>query len=179
MTPACATVLYIKCQLDKMLINRTHNSITYRVTIWDAIPALAAVGMRLIPGPGDKVDWYGSNVQFPAWILLLPQDHGYTLITASAKGTEEHTTEIHEGLPKTERGILKKGISWTRMMCKKVLSNSTDIAISHKRFFQAGPRERGRLQEYLFSRTVERSRKRINELPNLLDTRDPSTVRGI
>ena len=53
-------------------------------------------------------------------------------------------------------------------MCQKVLSNATDLAISKERFSQMTEYERENLQEFLLLRNVAKSRKRRQEVPNVL-----------
>ncbi len=93
------------------------------------------------------------------------------MVTAFPAGTEKYVRAIYEGLSEDRELILKKGNSWTRMICGKIMEHASDIAVSHERFFQTTYRERDRLQEYIFTRNIEKNRKRRRELPNLLNIR--------
>ena len=171
MTHSAMRVLHTKWKMDQMINQGQSNEIVYRVAMWETTPTMAAAGMKFMPGPGDRIEWYGHNSDIPVWIMLLPQSHGQTIITASPAGTEKYTREFHEGIPKGPPQFLQKGNQWTRMICIKLLTHAADIAVSHERFFQTSYHERDRLQEYIFMRNMEDNRTRKRELPNLLNIR--------
>ena len=160
---------YMKLSLDKLLNRKAHDEIEYRVAMWETVPSLAATGMRWVEGPGNGIEWYGENSMLPVWIILLPQEHGQTIITASPRGMEAYSGNIHSGMQKGGRPIVKVDNYWTHLMCQKVLACATDLAISHERFFQTSYDERDILQTYMFGR---RSPDALEQkLPNLLNIR--------
>ena len=159
--------IYMKLSTDKLFNRKAYDEIEYRVAKWETVPTMAATGMRWIEGPGNGVEWYGENSIIPVWLILLPQEHGQTIITASPRGMDAYSGKIHAGIRKGSRSNVKKGNNWTHLICKKVLANATDVAISHDRFFQTSYDERDNLQTYLFERTRPDAQKR--KLPNLLN----------
>lgn len=171
MTHSAVRVLNIKWKMDKMLKEGISSEIAYRTTMWETTPNVAASGIKFLPGPSDRVEWYGGNSDIPVWIMLLPQVHGQTIITAFPAGTEKYTRTFHEGLSEVNGEVLQKGNGWTRMICGKVLFHASDVAVSHERFFQTTPHERDRLQEYICTRNIEDNRKLRRDLPNLLNIR--------
>ena len=171
MTHSAVRITTIKWQMDKMLNNEQYDRIEYRATMWPTTPTMAAVGMARVPGPGNRVDWYGENSYVPVWLALLPQEHGQTIITASPKGAEEYARDIHEGMPQNQVDLVPRGNNWTRLTCHKVLTNATDIAISKERFLQIPEYEQRQLQKFIFLRGLQRSRRRKSDFPNLLNVR--------
>lgn len=171
MTHSAARVLRTKWKMDKMMNESVSSEIVYRTAMWETTPVMAAAGLKYLPGPGDRIEWYGRNSDIPVWIMLLPQSHGQTIITASPAGTEEYTRDFHEGMPKGPPQFVLKGNGWTRMICLKVLTYAGDIAVSHQGFSQTTYHERERLEEYISLRNIEDNRKRRRELPNLLKIR--------
>ena len=171
MTYSAVRMTNIKRQMDKMLNNEVYDKIEYRATMWQTTPTMAAVGMVRVQGPGNRVEWYGENSYIPVWIALFPQEHGQIIITASPKGAEEYTRDIHQGMPRNRVELVKRGNNWTRLVCRKVLTNATDIAVSEERFSQMPEHERRTLQEFIFLRSVEEPRKRKLDFPNLLNIR--------
>ena len=171
LSEAAMRTLYMKWQLDKMLNDEVYDKIEYRVAMWATTPTMAAVGMAWRSGPGDRADWYGENSSIPVWIGLLPQDHGQTIVTASPKGAEKYTRDIHEGIPSNRAERVRRGNNWTGLVCRKVLANATDIAVSNESFSQVSKHERRALRQCLLSRSARQSRKRKRALPNLLSIR--------
>ena len=161
----------VKWRMDRMLNDNAYDKIEIRATMWQTTPTMAAVGMVPVQGPGTRVEWYGENSYIPVWIALLPQEHGQTIITASPRGAEEYTGEIHDGMPRNRVGLVKRGNNWTRLVCRKVLTNATDIAISMERFLQLRESERRQLQKFMFLRNLQGTRKRKLDFPNLLNIR--------
>ena len=171
MSYSALRVLNIKWKMDLMLNGKMPREIVYRTAKWETMPTMAAAGMKFLPGPADRVEWYGENSHIPVWIMLLPQSHGQTMVSAFPAGTEKFVRVMYEGLSEDHDRILKKGNGWTRMICAKIMDHTSDIAVSHERFFQTTYNERDRLQEYIFTRNIEENRKRRRELPNLLNIR--------
>ena len=161
--------MYLKWSADKLLNRKAYDEIEYRVSMWESVPTMAATGMRWVEGAGNGVEWYGEKSIIPVWLILLPQEYGQIIITASPKGMGAYLNNIHEGMRKGNRAIVKKGNNWTRLMCRKVLENAAVVAISHDRFFQTSYAERDNLQTYLFGRTLSDVSKL--KLPNLLNIR--------
>lgn len=160
---------YMKLSVDTLLNGEAYDEIEYRVAMWETAPTMAAAGMRWAEGPGNSIEWYGENSMIPVWLILLPQEHGQTIITASPKGMCDFSDNIHAGIRNGSRSIVKIDNNWTRLMCQKVLTNATDVAISHERFFQISSDERDNLQTYLSGRSLPDALKL--ELPNLLNIR--------
>ena len=171
MTHTAVRTTKIKWQMDKMFKDEEYDKIEYRATMWQTIPTMAAVGMALVPGPGDRVEWYGENSYIPVWLALLPQEHGQTIITASPLGAERYTRDIHEGMPRNRVELVQRGNNWTRLICRKVLTNATDMAISKERFVKMRESERRKLQEFILVRNGQSSRKLNLDIPNLLNVR--------
>ena len=161
--------LYLKWSTDKLLNRKAYDEIEYRVSMWETVPTMAATGMRWVEGPGNGVEWYGENSIIPVWLILLPQEYGQTIITASPKGIGAYLDNIHEGMRKGNRAVVKMDNNWTHLMCRKVLTNAAVVAISHDRFFQTTYAERDNLQTYLSARTLPEMSKL--KLPNLLNIR--------
>ena len=161
----------VKWRMDRMLNDNAYDKIEIRATMWQTTPTMAAVGMVPVQGPGTRVEWYGENSYIPVWIAPLPQEHGQTIITAAPRGAEEYTGEIHDGMPRNRVGLVKRGNYWTRLVCRKVLTNATDIAISMERFLQLRESERRQLQKFMFLRNLQGTRKRKLDFPNLLNIR--------
>ena len=166
MSYSAIRVMHVKRQADKIWKRKAFEELEYRVAMWSCVPAMAATGMTWAEGPGNGVEWFGENSKIPLWLILLPQEHGQTLVTASPKGQDSYSGNIHHGLPKNSRTLAEKGNNWTRMICQKVLANATDLAIGHDRFFQTSNAERDNLQSYLFERNMPNTPRR--KLPNLL-----------
>ena len=171
LTYAAIRTTRIKWQMDKMFNAKDYDKLEYRATMWQTTPTMAAVGMNLAPGPGDRAEWYGENSLIPVWLALLPQEHGQTIITASPKGAEQYIRDIHEGMPRDRVELVRRGNNWTRLTCRKVLTTATDIAISKERFSQLQEPERRKLQEFILLRRGLSSPKRKLDLPNLLNIR--------
>ena len=126
--------------------------------------------MRWLEGPGNDLYWGGENSSIPAWVVVLPQGYGQAVITASIRGMDNFTSKIHEGLPKTNKGLGKRSKFWTRTISNKLLDSAIDIAISTKRFERLDVRERQAVQEYLHARSMYKS-ARSRRLPNLANAR--------
>ena len=169
MTFSAVRICWIKWKMDKMLENEEYSKIEYRASYWKTAPTMAAVGMKLVEGPGTLDAWYGENSLIPVWMALLPQEHGQIIITASPRGTRTYTRIIHEGVSKNREEYVGGEDAWTRLMCRKVLTSATDIAISEERFMQMDAHERNRLQEFLLLRNVVDAHEL--EFPNVLNMR--------
>ena len=169
MTFSAMRVFWIKQQMDRILSDETYHKIEYRATMWPTTPTMAAVGMVLADGPGNLVAWYGENSLIPVWMVLLPQEHGQTIITASPRGTGTYTQDIHEGMPKNRVELARRDDSWARLVCQKVLTNATDVAVSEKRLQQLQDHERSRLQEFILRRNSRDTREL--DFPNILAVR--------
>ena len=169
MTFTAVRICYIKWKMDKMLTNGQYSKIEYRASTWKTTPTMAAVGMTFVDGPGTLNTWYGENSLIPVWMALLPQKHGQTIITASPRGTRPYARRIHEGVSKNREEHVGGDDAWTRLMCRKVLTSATDIAVSEERFAQMDEHEQTNLQEFLLLRNaVDPSDL---EFPNLLNIR--------
>ena len=159
-------VWWIKLALDKMLHSGSHNRLDYRASMWKTRPAMAAVGMMLVDGPGTLNAWYGENSLIPVWVALLPQEHGQTIVTASPRGTAGSTHGIHQGVSR-ERGSLVTGDeNWTKLISDKVLSSASDLAISEESYARLSAGERDTLQTFVANRSQYGARR--PKLPNLL-----------
>ena len=158
---------FVKSQLDKVWRNSASDEIEYRVASWSTTPTMAATGMKLSWDADYSSKPAGPHPIVAEWLVLLPQAHGQTLVTASLAHGYRYTGKIHEGMPANDTSILTKGNSWTRLQFRKVLAIGSDVAISHDRFGQATHAEQVALQRHFFDRTsVERQQRK---LPNLLD----------
>ena len=169
MTFSVVRICQIKWKMDKMLENEEYSKIDYGVSHWKTTPTMAAVGMTLVEGPGTLNAWYGENSLIPVWIALLPQAHGQIIITASPRGTRTYTRVIHEGVSKNREEYVGGEDAWTRLMCRKILTSATDIAISEERFMQMDEHERDKLQKFLLLRNVVDAQE--FEFPNVLNMR--------
>ena len=164
-------ICYVKWQMDRILNSQEYDLLEVRSTMWRAAPTMAAIGMVLREGPGDRVEWYGENSYIPVWLALLPQDHGQTIITASPRGAYKYIPDIHAGMPTNETALVHRGNNWTRLVCGKVLMNATDLAVREGRYLQLSEHERIELQEFIRLRSLHATRGRKRGFPNLLDIR--------
>ena len=149
----------------------TFDKIEYRVAEWDSAPTLAASGMKWLDGPGDGVywdeqNWVSENSSIPAWLIVLPQRHGQTVVTASLKDFESHTAAFHQGMPRFGEPRGKSGANWGRLISRKVLECAVDLAISPERYHRMTASEQTALQDYMRRRSQYQG-KRV-KLPNLL-----------
>ena len=159
-----ARSLNIKTEMDRNLSTRDFGQFEFRATRWKTIPSLAACGMNFheYPNPiNGETEWS------PEWIIILPQDYGQALITATLKGASRIGTDIHQGMPNTDREIQKRGNNWKRMMSQRMLTRAVDIAISPQIYSKFAVAQRRIFEEYVRTRTRENVNHR--KLPNLLD----------
>lgn len=163
---AAMRVWWVKLALDKMLHSGAYDRLDYRASAWRTRPAMAAVGMTFVDGPGTLNAWYGENSLIPVWVALLPQEHGHSIVTASPRGTAGHTHGIHQGVSRERGSFVSGDDAWTAVICDKVLANSSDLAISEERFARLSARERHTLQTFLAQRSLYGARR--PRLPNLL-----------
>ena len=169
MTFTVARLCSIKWKMDRMLENEQYSKIEYRASYWKTTPTMAAVGMTFVDGPGILNTWYGENSLIPVWMALLPQEYGQMIITASPRGTRSYTRNIHQGVSKDREEYVGGEDAWTRLLCHKVLTSATDIAISEERFGDMDMHERNQLQEFLLLRNVVDAHEL--EFPNVLNMR--------
>ena len=169
MTFSAVRVCWTKWAMDKFLRNEEYDKLEYRASYWKTTPTMAAVGMKLVEGPGTIGTWYGQNSLNPVWMALLPQEYGQLMITASPRGAGPYARNIHEGVSKNREEYVGGDDAWTRLMCHKVLTSATDVAISEERIQQLNGHGRDRLREFLLLRNVADARQL--EYPNVLNTR--------
>ena len=162
-------ICWIKWKMDEMLENEKYSKIEYRASYWKTTPTMAAVGMTFVDGPGTLNTWYGENSLIPVWMALLPQEYGQMIITASPRGTRPYARRIHEGVSKDREEYVGGENAWTRLLCHKVLTSATDIAISEERFRDMDMHERNQLQEFLLLRNVVDAHEL--KFPNVLNMR--------
>ena len=162
-------VWWTKQAMDKILGAEDYRKIEYRISSWKTIPTMAAIGMKFVEGPGNFVTWFGENSLIPVWIALLPQKHGQTVVTASPRGWRRYTNDIHTEVSKKRGGFVSGDDTWTKLVCRKVLANCTDVAIREKKFTQLHERDRDTLMEFFRYRSQLDAQKLA--LPNLLDGR--------
>ena len=72
-------------------------------------------------------------------------------------------------MPKNRVELARRDDSWARLVCQKVLTNATDVAVSEKRLQQLQDHERSRLQEFILRRNSRDTREL--DFPNILAVR--------
>lgn len=159
----------LKLSMDRMFEHEDFSRFEYRAARWRTSPAVAAVGMAFLDGPGSQSGWSDEDSLLPAWVALLPQEHGHTIVTASPRVTSGHSHEIHEGMPRRRGKRVGGDDAWTRLLCDKLLAICSDLAVSRERFAQLSTHERDALQGFLARRSVLGADR--PDLPNLLNKR--------
>lgn len=163
-------VWWIKQAMDNILDAKDYRKIEYRATSWNTVPTMAAIGMKFVDGPGNFGTWFGENSLIPVWIALLPQEHGQTIVTASARGWAKYADDFHAGVSKKLGEFVSGDAPWTKLICRKVLANCTDVAIREERFTQLHAHEKDTLVEFFRYRSLVDDQRLA--LPNLLDGHD-------
>lgn len=159
----------LKRSMDRVLEHEDFGQFEYRAAAWRTTPAMAAVGMAFVDGPGSMTGHLDGASVVPVWVALLPQQHGHTIVTASPKGAARYTQAIHEGIPLRRGKRVRGDDEWTQLICDRVLAIAGDMAISEDTFARLNAHGRETLQRYLAKRSVYGGRR--PSLPNLLRMR--------
>lgn len=162
-------VWWLKLRMDRMFEQEDFSGFEYRAAVWRTSPAMAAVGMAFLDGPGSPRASSSGNSLIPVWVALLPQEHGHTIVTASPKVTAGRSHAIHEGVPRRRGKRVGGDDAWTGLICDKLLAISSDLAVSRERFARLSAHERDALQRFLARRSVHGPD--WPDLPNLLSMR--------
>ena len=160
-------VLYIKLQMDKMLRKGSYRQIRVETATWRGEPVAAGAGMAWREGPGDGLYWGGRDDVLPVWMVLLPQEGQQAIATASVRGYDKRSRDIHRGVFGDNGKPRHGGRIWARAVSNKLFENSIDIGISTNKWRTLNTRDREALQSYLHARSV--SDVRSATLPNLFD----------
>ncbi len=161
----------LSVRMNRFLEEESFDRIEYRIAEFYSVPTLAASGMKRLDGPGtgvywDDKNWVANNSSIPAWLVVLPQDHGQTVITASLPGYDRYTADFHSGVPKFGEIRKRSGANWGRLMSRKILECSFDLALSIECYQGLTASEQIALQDYLRRRSLNVGRR--PKLPNLL-----------
>lgn len=163
---ASARAFVLKNDLEQMRIAGNLSKLEFRATQWATKPSLAACGMKFHEYPNPLT---GEPEWSPEWIVILPQDYGQALISATLKGVSRIGTDIHHGMPKPDRGMHERGNNWRRLMSQRILARAVDIAMSHEIYSKFTVDQRTRIEEFMRTRT--RANVNPRKLPNMLSLR--------
>ena len=158
--------LNLKWKMDGLLKTHSFEEIEYRISTWRTEPMVAASGLSWEDGPGSGIHWAGEDSFLPVWVIALPQHYGQLAITASIRG---YAARIHDSMPTVNKGLVKRGKLWTKVMSNRLLNNSIDIAVSNTRYDKLLDVERRILHDYVQARSVFGTSLN-KKLPNLFET---------
>ena len=178
MTISTVKLMAIKAELDKILSSGEYDALEYRVASWKITPTMAACGMKWFEGEKRDPDMVAKeteafgypadpNMIIPGWMIVLPQQHGQTVLTASTIRKDKYTATLHEGMPKTLKMSNARGRNWTNSMSRRAITMAFDLAVSKDKYAQLDDNQRNHIQKYL----KIRSSREVSEknLPNLFD----------
>ena len=144
----------LKAQMDVLLENESYDDLEYRVARWKCSPSMAAIAMWCNP---------------TTWTVLLPQEHGQTLITASTKSGSVAARKVHDNMPREgNRDIIFRQNTWTRKMSTRILKNASVLALRPSVWKSLSTEEQRRLENYMRERSIRDIHKQ--NLPSLLRT---------
>ena len=142
----------LKDKMDELLEIEAYDALEYRVARWKCEPSMAAIAM-----------WCNPTM----WTVLLPQEHGQTLITASTRWGSNAERRVHDNMPQEgKRGIIFRQNTWARKVSLRILKEASVIALRPSVWSSLSSEEQDRIENYM----RERSIRDIHEqnLPNLL-----------
>lgn len=160
---AAAKAFAVKNDLEQIRIASDFSNLDLRATRWATTPSLAAGGMNFHEYPNPVT---GETGWSPEWVVILPQDYGQALISATLKGASRIGTDIHQGMSESDRGIQERGNNWRRLMSQRILARAVDIAMSPQFYSTINIGQRKRMEEYMRTRT--RNNVNSRKLPNIL-----------
>ncbi len=142
----------LKVQMDELLLHENYDALEYRVAQWKCNPTMAAIAM-----------WCNPTM----WTILLPQEHGQTLITASPRQGSKEEQRVHHNMPqKGKRDIIYRQNTWTREISLRILEYASVLAFRPSMWNGLTEAERRRIENYMRERSVRDIRR--ENLPNLL-----------
>lgn len=143
---------HLKAQMDELLLNENFGALEYRVAQWKCEPTMAAIAM-----------WCNPTM----WTVLLPQEHGQTLITASTKWGSSAEQRVHKDMPQEgKRAVIYRHNTWTRRASLRMLEYASVLAFRPSMWNGLTEPERRRIENYMRERSVRDIRR--ENLPNLL-----------
>ena len=142
----------LKDKMDELLELEDYNALEYRVARWKCEPSMAAIAM-----------WCNPTM----WTVLLPQEHGHTLITASTRWGSSAERRVHDNMPQEgKRSIIFRQNTWTRKMCPRILEEASVLAIRPSVWSSLSSEERKGIEDYMRERSIRDIRR--ENLTNLL-----------
>ena len=159
----------LKIQLDRILRTESYDTLVYRTVLLKTKSMMASSGIKFFDNLRNENVWGHEYIQpsmIPGWMVVLPQEHGQTIITASPIRGDRYVRDVHKGMYTRHEGVTTKPPNWTRHASKKMLSMSTDLAVSTEKYDSLTDDERHRLQDYLRTRVSQPGKEW--KLPNLL-----------
>lgn len=159
----------LQVQLDRILGTESYDTLVYRTVLLKTKPMVASSGIRFFDNLRNENVWGHEYIQpsmIPGWMVVLPQEHGQTIITASPIRGDRYVRDVHKGMYTRHGGVTTKPPNWTRHASKKMLSMSTDLAVSTEKYDSLTDDEQHRLQDYLRTRVSQPGKEW--KLPNLL-----------
>ena len=142
----------LKDKMDELLEIEAYDALEYRVARWRCEPSMAAIAM-----------WCNPTM----WTVLLPQEHGQTLITASTRWGSNAERRVHDNMPQEgKRGIIFRQNTWARKVSLRILKEASVIALRPSVWSSLSSDERDRIENYMRERSIRDIREQ--NLPNLL-----------
>ena len=142
----------LKDKMDELLAIEDYNALEYRVARWKSKPSMAAIAM-----------WCNPTM----WTVLLPQEHGHTLITASTRWGSSVERRVHGNMPQEgKRDILFRPNTWTRKVSQRILEDASILAFRPTAWKSLTEEEQKRIEDYMRERSIRDIRR--ENLTNLL-----------
>ena len=169
MTYSAMDLFGLGIQMRRILETESYHELSYRVALLESKPTMASAAIKWFDNLGKGRIWnheYIGTSMIPGWMVILPQEHGHTIITASPIGQDRYLGDLHRNMPEAYEGITTKARNWRKRMSKKALGMTFDLAVSSGKYDSLTKDKQCQLQHYLRTRLSQPTNGW--QLPNLL-----------